>query len=284
MKFSLSILTLVSATLAAYVPSEPWSTLTPSATANSCAVTDYATSFGIAISTITTEVNVKAKRDLATQIGDGQIQFTTKTESDVTITEAETVYITSKPSSVKASAGSHPAVIVTQIGDGQIQAPNPTPEYTEVVETTSSDGHIVSTTSISPITSSSSFSYRSISSKTSSSASATSSGCSIGSVAKQATCKTANDLAISLQNGILKDSHDRIGAIVSNRQFQFDGPTPQAGTIYAAGWSIVDGHLTIGGDYIFWECLSGTFYNLYDQSIGAQCVPVVLNIVDLVDC
>ncbi|GME99078.1 unnamed protein product [[Candida] boidinii] len=90
---------------------------------------------------------------------------------------------------------------------------------------------------------------------------------------------------MTLEDGILKDSKGRIGSIVANRQFQFDGPPPQAGAIYAAGWGITDdGYLSIGDDSIFWQCLSGTFYNLYDQSIGGQCSPVHLKIVDLVEC
>lgn len=318
--------------MAATVPSDAWTTLTPTAQAPSCAVTDYTKSFGIAISTITTEVNVKAKRELATQIGDGQIQETTATASpdtiitkvsptsslttstkvttapgnlaseitdgqvqettatfeSTTITKEETFYVSYSASSVSAIAANHPELIVTQITDGQIQVPNPTPEVTESVVVTSHKGGLSSSTTYLPITSSSSFSYRSISSKTlsskTSSASASASACATGLVAKEATCKSSSDLAMTLEDGILIDSHQRIGSIVANRQFQFDGPTPQAGAIYAAGWSITDGHLVLGDDYIFWECLSGTFYNLYDESIGDQCVPVVLNVIDLVDC
>lgn len=284
MQFSLAVLSLVSTAIAAYVPSEPWSTLTPDAAVPSCAATDYTTSFGIAISTITSEVNVNAKRDLATQVEDGQVQATTATFQDTTLTEEQTIFVHYSKSSVSASAGDHPDVIVTQITDGQIQVPNPTPIVTETVYETVTKGETSSVTSYVPITSSSSFSYRSISSETSSIPSASSSACAAGPVAKKATCKTENDLAITLENGVLKDSKNRIGSIVSNRQFQFDGPTPQAGAIYAAGWGIEDGHLTLGDDSIFWECLSGSFYNLYDKSIGEQCVPVYLNIVDLVDC
>lgn len=275
MKFSLALLSVVSAAAAAYVPSEPWSTLTPDATAPSCAHTEYTSSFGIAIETITTAVNIKAKRDLAAQIQDGQVQKTTgsETESDVTSTEyiTETIgssTVTFDSPSISASAGTLPPVIVTQIGDGQIQVPNPTP-----VVSSSASSH-------------SSYSFRSIESKTVSSATATpsSSECPNAPVANKATCKTKNDLAITLENGVLKDSHDRIGSIVSNRQFQFDGPTPQAGAIYAAGWSIKNGHLVLGDDEIFWQCLSGDFYNLYDEAIGAQCTPIHLNVIDLVDC
>ncbi len=286
MQFSLSVLALVSTAIAAYVPSDPWSTLTPTGTVPSCAVTAYATSFGIAISTITSEVNVKAKRDLASQISDGQVQATTATFLDTTITENQTVYVTQSGSSVLAVAGNHPDVVVTQIGDGQIQAPNPTPDVTQTVYMTVTEGETMSVTTWAPVTSTSSFNYRSISSLTASTSSAapSASSCPTGPIAHKATCKTDNDLAITLENGVLKDSKNRIGSIVSNRQFQFDGPVPQAGAIYAAGWGITEGHLTLGGDGIFWQCLSGSFYNLYDESIGEQCIPVYLNIIDLVEC
>ncbi|KAK7684634.1 hypothetical protein QCA50_012215 [Cerrena zonata] len=53
-------------------------------------------------------------------------------------------------------------------------------------------------------------------------------------------CKTNTTLEMSLEGGILKDSNNRIGCIVGSRQFQFDGPLPQHGAIYAAGWSITN--------------------------------------------
>ena len=89
---------------------------------------------------------------------------------------------------------------------------------------------------------------------------------------------------MNLHNGILTDSKGRIGSIVANQQFQFDGPPPQAGAIYAAGWSIKDGKLAIGNSTTFYQCLSGNFYNLYAEHIGSKCEPVELDIVELVDC
>ncbi|TID28476.1 hypothetical protein CANINC_002471 [Pichia inconspicua] len=279
MKFSLAVLTLVSSALAAYVPSEPWSTLTPQGEAHSCAATEYQSTFGIAISTVTEEIE---KRGLATQVEDGQIQHTTGTapiptiattssEKDITITEKKTVTVT------------HPDVIVTQIGDGQIQAPNPTPKVTDIPVTVDHDGKKSVSISYSSLTSTSSYSYRPQSSK-SASAKPTATNCPAAPIAHSATCKAEGDLTIVLKNGILYDSKNRIGSIVSNHQFQFDGPVPQAGAIYAAGWSIQDGKLALGGSTTFYECLSGTFYNLYDEKIAEQCSPVVLNVIDLVDC
>jgi len=90
---------------------------------------------------------------------------------------------------------------------------------------------------------------------------------------------------MKLDNGVLSDEKGRIGSIVANRQFQFDGPPPQAGAIYANGWGITpEGNLAIGNEDVFWQCLSGDFYNLYDTEIGGQCKPVHLEVVNLVSC
>lgn len=53
--------------------------------------------------------------------------------------------------------------------------------------------------------------------------------------------------------------------IAANYQFQFDAP-PQAGAIYTTGFSLcANGSLALGGSAIFYQCLSGSFYNLYDR-------------------
>lgn len=98
-------------------------------------------------------------------------------------------------------------------------------------------------------------------------------------------CVSDSALQMSLQDGILRDDKDRIGSIVGGRQFQFDGPIPQHGTIYAAGWSITDrGQLALGDSTRFYQCASGEFYNLYDHPIGMQCNPVTLDVVELIEC
>lgn len=80
-------------------------------------------------------------------------------------------------------------------------------------------------------------------------------------------------VTVTLKNGILHDSLGRTGDIVANHQFQFDGP-PQAGSIYTGGWSVcANDSLVLGGSAIFYKCASGNFYNLYDISIGDQCIP-----------
>lgn len=83
---------------------------------------------------------------------------------------------------------------------------------------------------------------------------------------------------MTLADGILMDSQGRTGYIAANSQFQFDAP-PQTGAIYTAGWSVcADGHLTLGDDDVFYSCLSGNFYNLYDENVldAEQCNPVYI--------
>ncbi|ODV73177.1 uncharacterized protein CYBJADRAFT_190209 [Cyberlindnera jadinii NRRL Y-1542] len=145
-----------------------------------------------------------------------------------------------------------------------------------------SDGQVQATTTSSSTTKESKTSTDSSEeSKTSSDAAEESSELDITAVS----CKTDGTLQMSLEDSILYDSHGRVGSIVANRQFQFDGPPPQAGAIYAAGWSITDdGYLALGDSDIFYQCLSGTFYNLYDESIGGQCTQIRLEIVRLIDC
>ncbi|KAF2126594.1 hypothetical protein P153DRAFT_369291 [Dothidotthia symphoricarpi CBS 119687] len=91
-----------------------------------------------------------------------------------------------------------------------------------------------------------------------------------------ATAEQAVDGALicHLTDGVLKDQHGRVGSIVANQQFQFDGP-PQAGAIYTGGFSVCgNDSLAIGGTTQWWKCSSGAFYNLYDQWIGDQCVEI----------
>lgn len=81
-------------------------------------------------------------------------------------------------------------------------------------------------------------------------------------------------LTLTLAGGTLTDQAGRTGYIAANRQFQFDSP-PQTGAVYTAGWSLCgNGSLALGGSAIFYQCLSGNFYNLYDQSQGGQCAAV----------
>ncbi|CAM9016884.1 hypothetical protein WICANDRAFT_60970 [Wickerhamomyces anomalus NRRL Y-366-8] len=97
---------------------------------------------------------------------------------------------------------------------------------------------------------------------------------------KQRATKNEGSLSLKIEKSVLSDESGRIGSIVSNRQFQFDGPPPQAGAIYAAGWSITpEGVLALGDQTIFYQCLSGNFYNLYDENVAEQCHEINLQVV-----
>ncbi|AJR72321.1 BBT_HP_G0105050.mRNA.1.CDS.1 [Saccharomyces cerevisiae] len=209
----------VTASAEGYTPGEPWSTLTPTGSI-SCGAAEYTTTFGIAVQAITSS---KAKRDVISQIGDGQVQATSAAATD---------------SQVQASSTA-------------------TPTSSEKISSSAS--------------------------KTSST-NATSSSCATPSL-KDSSCKNSGTLELTLKDGVLTDAKGRIGSIVANRQFQFDGPPPQAGAIYAAGWSITeDGYLALGDSDVFYQCLSGNFYNLYDQNVAEQCSAIHLEAVSLVDC
>jgi hypothetical protein len=98
-------------------------------------------------------------------------------------------------------------------------------------------------------------------------------------IVKRSTCSGEGTLVAFLENGILTDSQGRIGSIVANHQFQFDGPPSQAGAIYDAGWAVcANGYLALGSSEKFYQCRSGGFYNIYDKSIGSQCQQVMIEI------
>jgi hypothetical protein len=83
--------------------------------------------------------------------------------------------------------------------------------------------------------------------------------------------QTSGTLTLTLQGGILKDQAGRTGYVAANDQFQFDDP-PQTGAVYTAGFSLcANNTLAIGGSAIWWQCLSGSFYNLYSEKQGDQC-------------
>ncbi|CAI4570344.1 AAC_collapsed_G0032120.mRNA.1.CDS.1 [Saccharomyces cerevisiae] len=332
-KKSLVASALVATSLAAYAPKDPWSTLTPSATYKG-GITDYSSTFGIAVEPIATTASSKAKRAAAiSQIGDGQIQATTKTTAAAvsqigdgqiqatTKTKAAAVsqigdgqiQATTKTTSAKTTAAAvsqigdgqiqattktkaaavsqiattkTTAAAVSQIGDGQIQA---TTKTTAAAVSQIGDGQIQATTNttVAPV---SQITDGQIQATTLTSATIIPSPAPApitnGTDPVTAeTCKSSGTLEMNLKGGILTDGKGRIGSIVANRQFQFDGPPPQAGAIYAAGWSITpEGNLAIGDQDTFYQCLSGNFYNLYDEHIGTQCNAVHLQAIDLVNC
>ena len=79
---------------------------------------------------------------------------------------------------------------------------------------------------------------------------------------------------LDLKKSILTDNKGRTGYISSSYQFQFDGP-PQSGALITAGFSACsNGSLALGSTSVFWQCLSGDFYNLYDRNFAPQCEPI----------
>ncbi|ODQ81314.1 hypothetical protein BABINDRAFT_179808 [Babjeviella inositovora NRRL Y-12698] len=333
--------------IAAYVPAEPWSTLTPSAKAPSGAVTDYPQTFGIIVQPIATVSSAAAapvaakgvnKDQAVSQIGDGQVQATTKTAAPVVTqigdgqiqatTKAVAPVVTQIGDGQIQATTKAAAPVVTQIGDGQIQATTKAaaPVVTQIgdgqIQATTNtaapvvsqigDGQIQATTKTAPVVTQIGDGQIQATTKTVAGVSQIGDGQIQATTAKTVvttgvaqisdgqaqntapavsgpvqleTCLTDSSLAITLKGGIINDKHGRVGAIVANRQFQFDGPPPQAGSIYAAGWSITtDGLLALGDSTTFYQCLSGSFYNLYDESIGTQCIPINLEVVNLISC
>ncbi len=304
-KKPLVVSALAATSLAAYAPKDPWSTLTPSATYKG-GITDYSSSFGIAIEAVATSASSvassKAKR-AASQIGDGQVQAATTTAA---VSKKSTAAAVSQITDGQVQAAKSTAAAVSQITDGQVQAAKSTAaavsqitdgqvqaaKSTAAAASQISDGQVQATTSTKAAASQITDGQIQAS-KTTSGASQVSDG----QVQATAEVKDANDpvdvvscnnnstLSMSLSKGILTDRKGRIGSIVANRQFQFDGPPPQAGAIYAAGWSITpEGNLALGDQDTFYQCLSGDFYNLYDKHIGSQCHEVYLQAIDLIDC
>ncbi|OAL49974.1 hypothetical protein IQ07DRAFT_600095 [Pyrenochaeta sp. DS3sAY3a] len=91
----------------------------------------------------------------------------------------------------------------------------------------------------------------------------------------------AGALTITLTDGVLKDQAGRQGYIASNYQFQFDAPV-QDGARETSGFSLCsNGSLALGGSTVWYQCLSGTFYNLYSQAIREQdCIAIHIQAVN----
>ena len=216
----------------------------------------------------------KATATPVQQIGDGQIQHQTTGQPVAQISDGQIQHQT-----VKASA-----TPVQQIGDGQIQH-----QTTAAAATTASavkqinDGQIQHQTTTAENVAKAQSDGQAIATGSPSSNSTLSDDDDLSSTIPKA-CSSANNLEMTLHDSVLKDTHERWGAIVANHQFQFDGPIPQAGTIYSAGWSIKDGYLYLGDSNIFYQCLSGDFYNLYDENVAKQCSAVKLSVIEFVNC
>ena len=200
-----------------------------------------------------------------TQISDGQPQVATKTMAPVTEFsdgQPQAPVVTVKPVSQitdgQPQAPTATAKPVSQITDGQPQAPT----VTRTAVSQKSDGQPQAPTT----------------SMSSAGASPTQRG------AVMVACKSPNTLSLTLNNGILKDSQGRTGYIADNYQFQFDAP-PQAGALITAGFSVCgNGSLALGGSNIFYQCRSGSFYNIYNTNWAPQCEPVIVNTLELINC
>ena len=120
-KKPLVVSALAATSLAAYAPKDPWSTLTPSATYKG-GITDYSSSFGIAIEAVATSASSvassKAKR-AASQIGDGQVQAATTTAA---VSKKSTAAAVSQITDGQVQAAKSTAAAASQISDGQVQA------------------------------------------------------------------------------------------------------------------------------------------------------------------
>ena len=244
--------------------------------------------FGIAVKNVST--SAVAKRQ-ATQVTDGQVQVPTAQpvnqisesvslpsgNSQSRANSLRSGQVQAATSAVAApSPTSHMTVaMVSMIRDGQIQA--------DIVNTVVQikDGQLqapISTTTAAAVSEMSD--GQPIASSAGPAVSQAADGQPIASATKSSPSSTAtgscSGLSIVLANGKLTDQNARTGYIASNFQLQFDKP-PQAGAIYTSGFSVCgNGSLAIGGSNVFYQCLSGSFYNLYDRSWAAQCSPVTV--------
>ena len=211
------------------------------------------------------EQTKKTTASVINQIGDGQIQQQTKAKPTPSASVINQISDGQIQEQTKTKTQKNTASAVAQISDGQPQQHTLAPVASQV-----SDGQVQATSSPDEAT-------------------------------VEETCYDSDALTIQLKDGELRDSKGRVGAIVANRQFQFDGPPPQAGTIYAAGWSFVPASyagvnekssdttdeglkLALGKQTVFYKCLSGDFYNLYDESIGDQCSAIEIFVLEAVQC
>ncbi|PVH17058.1 uncharacterized protein CXQ87_004618 [Candidozyma duobushaemuli] len=244
-------------------------------------------------------------KSVVNQIGDGQIQQQTAPAAEPNPAAAETKSVVNQIGDgqiQQQTTAPATASVVNQIGDGQIQQQTATPT-TAAVANQIGDGQVqqqsVEAESVAPTQSV----INQIADGQIQASGSPDSNSGSGSTKHyfEESCVADDSLTISLVDGELRDFKGRVGAIVANRQFQFDGPPPQAGTIYAAGWSFVPGEvaglgekesdtkeggfkLALGDQTTFYKCHSGDFYNLYDESIGDQCSAIEIFLLKAVDC
>ena len=207
------------------------------------------------------------------QITDGQIQQTYAPVTEFTDGQPQAPTVSAAP--------------VTESTDGQPEAPTSTvtPSSTAGAVTQSTDGQPEGpTTTAGPVTPTSTAGAVSQSTDGQPQASTTVAAPAPTASSVTVACQSPGTLSLTLADGILKDSHGRTGYIASNFQFQFDDP-PQAGALITAGFSTcANGSLALGGSNVFYQCLSGNFYNLYNTNWAAQCSPVTIETLTLINC
>ncbi|MCJ1231267.1 Mucin-21 [Toensbergia leucococca] len=239
------------------------------------------------------------------QIGDGQVQDITTVAPVTVISDGQpqapkiTVAPVSQISDAQPQAPTSTKVTtsaVSELSEGQPQAPTSTSTSTPVATTTAaselSEGQpqaptsasTSASTSTTPVASTTPTTSTTLVSSTSSSTTSSAAVASSTGGITMVACASNDTLALTLEGGILKDSHGRTGYIASNYQLQFDNP-PQHGAIYTAGFSICsNSSLSLGGSAVFYQCLSGSFYNLYNENWAKQCSPVTINTLTLQTC
>ncbi|KAF2088873.1 hypothetical protein K490DRAFT_38451, partial [Saccharata proteae CBS 121410] len=269
------------------------------------ATADYTSSFGIAVAALTaassTSYDIPMGTSAVSQIGDGQIQAPSYVNVTTTVEATSTVVAVSEypdgqpqaPVSSSSSSSSSVATPMTPMtplipgGPMTPVTPSSTIEATSTVVAVSEYPDGQPQAPVSTSTSSSSSSSSAEATTTAAAVSQISDGqiqSSGSSKRSLVACETNNTLQLSLNDGILKDAYGRIGYIASNYQFQFDNP-PQSGAIYTAGFSLAqNGSLALGGSAVWYRCLSGDFYNLYDRYWAAQCEAVTINSIELEQC
>ena len=233
-----------------------------------------------------------------TQIDDGQIQHRTTTSSstrDRTTTTTNTrcanrsgksASVSIPTTSTSTSTTGQPATPTSTLSNRLITLPTPNASTTTTTTTTTttnttSPAHIQPSTPPSPLAITQP---------------------SVSPIPQPrlnlVSCLTESTLRLTLTNHTLLDALDRTGYIASNYQFQFDKP-PQSGAIYTSGWSacpVKDPSeptaagfnfgltLALGGSTTFWQCLSGSFYNIYTEKVAGQFNAVEIRIVGFVQC
>ncbi|MCJ1472339.1 hypothetical protein MMC13_000986 [Lambiella insularis] len=245
---------------------------------------DFNGQFGIAVQNISGPTGMM-KRQIS-QITDGQIQAPTsqKPLTTLTPTPVMTVGHVSMITDGQIQGGFKTVTImaVNQISDGQIQQQKTTLAAAGMMSMMTP----VPTTVKPAIATALVTSVATKPTVLTPAASVATPAASIAPVGGQqiVACQSSGTLSITLANGILKDSFGRTGYIASNFQFQFDNP-PQAGAIFTAGFSVGNnGSLALGGSAVWFQCLSGSFYNLYNKNWAPQCSGITIETLMLIPC